>query len=814
MALLLSGGRKKSHGKTSRVVKRKRSGGRMMGSSTGGSRAVARLKTSAPSTRAPVQRTNTSNRNATQVIAGNLTEEQKKRLRKSNPAMALKLGLTAAQKRQAVRTPAAPTPVAKSGPSAQSKAGFSGSFMGSTSNLLMGKQTPKLEFSVLPGAQQGPSMFGQSFDSNNTSTLPYARNETEAKKLASDQRKGEIGMAVAGLALPGPKLGLGKLASKLAPKLTEKISSGAKSLYGKVAGVFGGKQTATAIKALETQAAKGNAAAQRTLAKLKSGAGSVTKNVAPSTIKKQFKSNPVRSTMSTLGGAIIGGSVAAIAINSAQEAAGTGVQPGVVRNATPPLSAGGADIPGVSPARTGGSPNRNTNDVQPVGPETDQAPNQSAVQQGTPSTISQQTRSGRSQHLSSSSTGQRASGAVVSAPGSDDVSPAQAKAIELQRSQAPVGVGATPVGDTVSLEQMAATRDETRALIDKFGTAAMSMPEYKQNVQTLLAGNMADLNRMHPPVPEPVVETPAQADWLSQFEDPMEQFDMQQYSDQLRREYGLPGLEAQKQQIQNLMDATTQTYQPLIDQIKKNPNLPKGLAARRLTEVFEDQKFAMDALIADMRQKEDLIEESNKALDRQLGIAEFNYNKAERERDRRIDEFGMMVDSGAIGGMDERSINQWAATTGIPISAVRQMKQNALTPDRDYATSFQTDNNGNVSMITYDKNDPFNVQTQSLGSLGKAKAAPAAPKVNTMTLSEIQKNNLPSSFLGRPEAEAAQFLDEVGQSTPPEWWLNERMSGLQTDTAKQFFLNASEDVWDQYRGQYGPEQKGSLAASW
>jgi hypothetical protein len=120
---------------------------------------------------------------------------------------------------------------------------------------------------------------------------------------------------------------------------------------------------------------------------------------------------------------------------------------------------------------------------------------------------------------------------------------------------------------------------------------------------------------------------------------------------------------------------------------------------------------------------EDQLEDANKQLDRNLGIYQYDQEtaqaKAEKEWQKTMDQFGYISESGAVAGLNDKEIRQWAAATGIPESAIRAMKEKSSTVDKQYDVQFETGADGTVTAIYANKNDPMDVQTLSLGRLGK-----------------------------------------------------------------------------------------------
>lgn len=176
------------------------------------------------------------------------------------------------------------------------------------------------------------------------------------------------------------------------------------------------------------------------------------------------------------------------------------------------------------------------------------------------------------------------------------------------------------------------------------------------------------------------------------------------------------------------LQAVQEVYQKVIDQIKENPNLPKGLAARRLTEVFEDQKFAASALLAQLDIIDQQIEYNNGEIDRQLGIFENDKSQEEKAQERKFTQFEYLVSSGAVAALTPAEMQSWSDATGVPISAIKKMQTIAQNPEKDYAISSFTDDYGNVTQVWVNKKNPTDRITVDLGPIGNATAGGGGSK--------------------------------------------------------------------------------------
>jgi hypothetical protein len=651
--------------------------------------------------------------------------------------------------------------------------------------------TPTFEFSVLPNSkQQGVQAFGmpKTGMANSTATVSagntQAQNAQIASKVAQDQREGYEGMAMSvGNVALGP-VG-GKIVSKvLSPSILAKIGakfgSKAEPIINALSSM-GTKAEAYANKML-TGGGSNTATAVNALTKVDDVVKTAVNTSRIKTAVTALRSTPVISSLGAIVGAgVIGAGITSY--NSAQTRSAITAPTSSPTNSSTPTA-----TPTVN--KTSTPTTDTTKTTEPEVTNFAETPTSQLSSDGGISQLSAPTSGGSSVSgggsVGGGSVGAGYGGGTGGSWGTpvtkDGMTQAQAKAMELQRQSQTPNVGTTPITDEVELDRLAKIRDDTRALVDQFGTEAFSMPEYKQNVQTLLAGNLANLNKMRPPIPDPVTETQEQAEFADNSDDPT---GVRAYMDQTRKNLGMTDLESSRIDIMKQLQAVQETYQQVIDDIKANPNLPKGLAARRLTEVFEDQKFAANALISQLDIIEKQLKDANDRLNQEMGIYKMEQDEEEAERERRMDQFGYMVDSNAVGALSAKEIRQWAQATGIPESAITEMKKKATDPVNDYDIQYTTDDAGNYYAIYTNKKDPLETPTKvNLGQIGKAtKEAKGSTKEENEAVVYTEKT-LPVS---------------VKQELIATIKANPRVSA---EDLYATFPEISEEVIDTYLGQY------------
>lgn len=396
----------------------------------------------------------------------------------------------------------------------------------------------------------------------------------------------------------------------------------------------------------------------------------------------------------------------------------------------------------------------------------------------------------------SSGTGSMYGTALRGEPSSEQQAAAQARALELQRQQSgTAGIAPTPVGDQVDLAGLQEVKDRAKNLLDQYGAEATTMPEFKAAVQQMIAAGIQNLRALQPTPPEPVEETPEETAAYENMA-PEEAFSVRQYMDDMRRSLGMPKLESQKADLMRQMTAVNQAYQSVIDQIKQNPNLPKGLAARRLTEQFEDQKFAISTIMSELDIIQDQIDSGNEQLSNaraDLGL-QLQYNaqvqsQEDKQYQRNMDKLGLMIESRAIGGMSDQEMRQWSAVTGISVGALKKLKENALDSEDEKAVEFQDDANGNLMMITYSKKNPLDKTVERIGSVKTATGGTSIGGAGGFSDMDLLANTvLGTGSVAKQERDFATYeaLKAQDPKKAEEWLYGKVATGLNATQKNDF----------------------------
>jgi len=312
------------------------------------------------------------------------------------------------------------------------------------------------------------------------------------------------------------------------------------------------------------------------------------------------------------------------------------------------------------------------------------------------------------------------------------------------RFQASIPTGPTSATDLIT----------SKASTDNIKNLAVSAPSERETIENLLNTYKAELAKLESqePLPQnPVEDTPVQQQFIDQSEDP---FGVRQALDEFKAQNtNLSQLLTDRQQVMKNIQALNNSYAPIFEDIKNNPNLPKALAQRRLEAVNQSQKKVMQGFLDQLELTNQSIDDQNTIVDRAFGIYQETQNQEEKRQDRARKNLDLFIQTGAIGGFSDNDIKAYSQLLGIPTSAIQEMKTIANTPKTEIRGSssegyyqISTDKNGKTT--TKQIVAPIaNLGTGTTGA-GKPLSGDAA-KVYTIAqtiIPEIQK--LQQAFAG------------------------------------------------------------------
>lgn len=294
-----------------------------------------------------------------------------------------------------------------------------------------------------------------------------------------------------------------------------------------------------------------------------------------------------------------------------------------------------------------------------------------------------------------------------------------------------------------------------------------------QELQNDLQNKVIDNVSKEPPTPsEPVVDNANQQAAINSSSDP---FGLSKAFDAFRAQIGMPAKQAEVIDLMKQKKALEAGLQAIIKDIQDNPDLPKGLAARRIEQFTNTNAVNLKRLQGDIEIAQKQLDDMNKELDDRFGIAKFGIEKQitqqEQERDNARQQIGQYITSGAFAEFSDAQLQNIADNKiGYGLSGLKTMRD-ALIKGKDKYDSFITKENeaGDVSIIGINKD-------------GNAEVIKTIKGVGTPTTSPA-----PSS------AESKEFtrVKEIVAMLPNEW-------GLAADKIDREFGKGTATKYDAY----------------
>lgn len=257
------------------------------------------------------------------------------------------------------------------------------------------------------------------------------------------------------------------------------------------------------------------------------------------------------------------------------------------------------------------------------------------------------------------------------------------------------------------------------------GVPINSMDDLNAYFNNAFAAEKQKLDQQQPTPPNPVANDQAQSDWLKQQADP---FGAQQLIDAYKAadaEYS--ALEAQRIDVMKNIQSVNNISQAAIDDVKKNPDMPKQLAAKRLTQIGEDNKTRLLGLVAQKDLLDQQISDKNSAVNRKLQIATTAVNQAQQAQSNARSTLQLLISTGGIAALTPSEINTFATTTGIPSKTIQTMVSSAKDPSMKVEMVGSADTG--YKLVTY------NIKT---GEVTKTSQVTQPSANNSQTTTDIQ----------------------------------------------------------------------------
>lgn len=324
--------------------------------------------------------------------------------------------------------------------------------------------------------------------------------------------------------------------------------------------------------------------------------------------------------------------------------------------------------------------------------------------QGTPSPSNQGDENARkksSQLNQPGTAGQQTTNLPANLPPSFSVAPT-APAQQLNASPIDVNL------DLAALTKLKAQTD--KLLSNPYAMSANDSAALTEQLNSSFLAIKAKYDQSQPTPPNPVLDTQEQHDFMQQSEDP---FGVKQAMDAFRASNtDLGNLQSQRIEVMKSIQALNDAYRPIIDDIKTNPNLPKALAARRLSDLQTKQKEVLQGFLDQQTILTQQISDQNETVNRAFNIATFSANQAEKAQDNMRQNLQLFVNTGAIGAFTPKEVAQYAKATGMAEGVIQSMVKSAKDPNikSDMVGSAET----GYKLVTYNTQTGAVVSTKSV----------------------------------------------------------------------------------------------------
>jgi hypothetical protein len=264
-----------------------------------------------------------------------------------------------------------------------------------------------------------------------------------------------------------------------------------------------------------------------------------------------------------------------------------------------------------------------------------------------------------------------------------------------------------------------------------------------------------------------VEDTPEQTQLMEQSGDP---FGVKQAIDAWKAEQtNLGQLQANRVELMKSVQAMNDAYKPIFKDIKTNPDLPKGLARRRLEDLSTTQKETMQGFLDQLTIVQQQISDQNEAVNRAFGIVNFNQDlqnqaetRMERQRDNARQNLNLMIQSGAIAGFTDADIASYAKGTGVSATALQKLKETALVPKLDQQTV--RDDIGNTWSVVFDASGKEVSRNKLFSAAPKVASTKEAPKLAQW---EVNNNEVATinKLMNMRASDGTPYTDQNGYFT-------------------------------------------------
>ncbi|MHA1400156.1 MAG: hypothetical protein ACTSQE_07390 [Candidatus Heimdallarchaeaceae archaeon] len=193
-------------------------------------------------------------------------------------------------------------------------------------------------------------------------------------------------------------------------------------------------------------------------------------------------------------------------------------------------------------------------------------------------------------------------------------------------------------------------------------------------------------------------------------------------------------------------------------EVNENPFLSESSRVGRIAKINEGLNKVLNNLNAEKASLDNkLIDERNR-INQQLGFSVQQYDIDRAARQENMDEFNSMLAIGAIDENNMQEIMRIAGETGLSSSFIQASIRQSKIKEVEPQVISSTDNAGNVTITTIDKNTGEVISQQGLGAIGGSKVG------KSQSTSE-RTAALQSDMVGALE----QVKNLYGHISPSDW---------------------------------------------
>lgn len=193
--------------------------------------------------------------------------------------------------------------------------------------------------------------------------------------------------------------------------------------------------------------------------------------------------------------------------------------------------------------------------------------------------------------------------------------------------------------------------------------------QFQEEAQAIISQMRQQIDQAQPTPPEPVVDDVAQLEFIESSDDP---FGVSQAIDDFKRsETNLMQLEADRIELKKDIQAITEGYRKIAKDIKDNPDLPKGLAQRRLAQMNEQQGEAMIGFINQLELLDDEIQGQNEQVNRAFNLVSNQQAQARQFAQDSFQRLQFILDSGAQ--ISDNALRALAENAGVDFGSAKSV---------------------------------------------------------------------------------------------------------------------------------------------